>query len=168
MKNKDLIKFREALNEVDYIKGKNFAYAVVMNKSVLDLEMNTINERKPVQRQPHPDFINYENERKLLCEEHCEKDENGNPLLTYLPNGAQQYKILDMEKFSKEHNGLAAKYQDVVRDMENIQMEMETEIRKWNELMEQDCNIDFKKINVEDLPEDINAYTLEKIKFMIS
>ena len=41
MKNKEIVSFREALNEVDYIRNKTFAYAVFKNKDLLDKEVET-------------------------------------------------------------------------------------------------------------------------------
>lgn len=157
MKNKDILKFREVLNEVDYIRNKTVAYAIFKNKEILDKEIETFNKLK---RDPHPDYINFENERILLCKEYSEKDEQGNPMFQYNPDGTQSFKIIDMEKFSEEYQKLAKKYEDVLKDMQEAK-------REFDEFMEKESDIQLKKIKIEDLPDDISASFLEKIKFML-
>jgi len=157
MKNKEIVAFREALNEVDYIRNKTFAYAVFRNKDILDKEIETINKLK---RQPHPDYINFENERTLLCKIHCEKDENGNPILQYNPDGTQAFKIMDMQAFNTEFAEIQVKYEDVLKDMQDAK-------RDFDDFMEKDSDVELKKVNVNDLPDDISANFLEKIKFML-
>lgn len=157
MKNKEIFTFRTALNEVDYIKGKVFAFAVFKNKEILDQEIKALNE---IKKEPHPDYINFENERMLLCQNHSEKDANNNPVMTYNPDGSQAYKILDITNFNIEYNVLAEKYKSVLDDMTEAK-------RSYNELLEKESDIQLKKVNYKDLPEDVNALFLEKIKFMI-
>lgn len=157
MKNKDLFDFREALNEVDYIRGKVFAYAVFKNKQVLDKEIEAINSTK---NDPHPDYLNFENERTLLCQLHAEKDENEQPILQYNPDGTQAFKIQNLEIFNKEYTELAEKYKDVLEDMKKSKDDFEN-------LLNKDVDIQLSKISINDLPEDISASFLEKIKYMI-
>lgn len=157
MKNKEIFTFRTALNEVDYIKGKVFAFAVFKNKEILDQEIKALNE---IKKEPHPDYINFENERMLLCQNHSEKDADNNPVMTYNADGSQAYKILDITNFNIEYNVLAEKYKSVLDDMTEAK-------RSYNELLEKESDIQLKKVNYKDLPEDVNALFLEKIKFMI-
>jgi hypothetical protein len=114
MKNKELFDLREALNEVDYIRGKVFAYAVFKNKQVLDNEIEAI---KSTKNDPHPDYLNFENERTLLCQVHAEKNEDGSPVLQYNPDGTQAFKIENVETFNTEYTTLADKYKDVLEDI---------------------------------------------------
>jgi len=157
MKNKEIIGLREALNEVDYIRGKSFAYAVFKNKDILDKEIETINKLK---KEPHADYITFENERTLLCQLFAEKDSNGDAVLQYNPNGTQSFKIDNMGEFNNEYVKLAQKYEDVLKDMNDAKNE-------FDDFMEKDSDIELKKIKIEDLPNDISASFLDKIKFMI-
>jgi hypothetical protein len=157
MKNKEIFTFRSALNEVDYIKGKVFAFAVFKNKEILDQEIKALNE---IKKEPHPDYINFENERMLLCENHSEKDANNNPQFNYNPDGSKAYKISDIQIFNAEYEILAEKYKSVLDDMIEAK-------RSYNELLEKESDIQLKKVNFKDLPDDVNALFLEKIKFMI-
>lgn len=158
MKNKEIFTLREALNEVDYIRGKSFAYAVFKNKDLLDKEIETIEKLK---KQPHPDYFNYENERTLLCQLYSEKDANGNPVVQYNQNGSQEYIIQNKEEFGVEYGKLAEKYNDVLQDVNSAKNEFE-------EFLEKDSDLVLKTITMEDLPNDISASFLEKIKYMIA
>jgi len=157
MKNKEIFGLREALNEVDYIRGKAFAYAVFKNKDLLDKEIEDLNK---VKKEPHPDYINFENERTLLCRLHSEKDEDDNPVLQYNPDGTQAFKILAIEEFQKDYEKLAKKYDDVLNDMADSKKE-------FDDFMERESDVQLKKVSVDDLPDDVSAGFLEKIKYMI-
>jgi len=157
MKNKEVFGLREALNEVDYIRGKSFAYAVFKNKDLLDKEIEIINKLK---KQPHPEYINFDNERTLLCQLHCEKDENQEPVYQYNPDGTQSFKIANIEGFNTEYVELSAKYQDVIDDMQKTKLD-------FDDFLNKDSEVILNKVNIDDLPEDVSASFLEKIKFMI-
>jgi hypothetical protein len=157
MKNKDLIEFRKYLDEVDYIRGKVFAYAVFKNKHLIDQEIEAI---KSTKNDPHPDYLNFENERTLLCQIHSEKDENDQPVLQYNPDGTQAFKIANIEDFNKEYQEMAEKYKDVLEDMQKSKAD-------YDSLLEKESDIKLTKISIDDLPDDISASFLEKIKYMI-
>ena len=157
MKNKEVFDLREALKEVDYIRGKSFAYAVLKNKELLDKEIEVINKLK---KEPHPDYINYENERQLLCQVHCEKDDNDQPVLQHNLDGTQAFKIGDMVKFQEEFAPVAEKYKEVLEDMQ-------TSKNDYDEFLEKESTIELNKVTFNDLPEDVTAVILEKIKYMI-
>ena len=157
MKNKDLFELREALNDVDYIKGKVFAFAVFKNKQMLDKEIEAINA---IKKDPGDDYITYEQERTNLCASHSEKDDDGNPVLDYLPNGQQSFKIIDMKKFEKEYSVLAEKNKEMLAAIEENKKEFE-------EFLEKEADIELKKISIDDLPDDISASFLEKIQYII-
>jgi len=157
MKNKDLFELREALNDVDYIKGKVFAFAVFKNKQMLDAEIEAINS---IKKDPGEDYIKYEQERTNLCASHSEKDDDGNPVLEYLPNGQQSFKIIDMKKFETEYSKLADKNKKMLESIEENKKEFDA-------FLEKDADISLKTVSIDDFPEDISASFLEKIAIMI-
>ena len=158
MKNKEIFGLREALNEVDYIKGKTFAFAVFKNKAILDSEIEAINS---IKKDPGQDYIDYEQERTALCETHSEKDENGKAILDYNPNGTQSFKIIDTEAFGKDYEGLAKKHEDMLKGVAENKKEFE-------DFLEKDAEVELKMVSIDDLPEDISASFLEKIKYLIA
>ena len=154
---KEVLEFRTALNEADFMSGKALAYAVMKNKDLLDKEIKYIESNKII---PHADYINYENERKVVCSKHSEKDDNGEVMFDYHPNGTQSYKIKDMKKFNKEYKKVEDKYKDAIDDMNKAKED-------FDKFINSECKIELVKINYDDLPDDITASFLEKIKFMI-
>jgi hypothetical protein len=154
MKNKDLVPFNAALQEVSDIRGKDFAYAVFKNKSIVEKELEIF---KQLQRTPHPDFQSYEQERHILCVTHSIKDENGQPKIL---NNRFEIDPLQQIDFQNEFQDLKEKYNDVIQDMQNAEQE-------YNDFLEKDSTIELIKVKFEDLPENVNASFLERIKWMI-
>ena len=157
MKNKDLFELRETLNEVDYIKGKTFAFAVFKNKQMLDSEIEAINS---IKKDPGEDYAKYEQERTELCASHSEKDDDGKPVLDYQPNGQQSFKIIDMKKFEKDYAKLATKNKKMLDAIDKNKKE-------FDDFLAKDADVKLKTISIDDLPEDISASFLEKISGMI-
>jgi hypothetical protein len=152
MKNKDLITLAQTLNEVSYLKGKQFAYAVFKNKSLIEQEVKIFEQ---LRKDPHPDFQNYENERNIVCINYSKKDDNGNPIIT---NNA--YQIEDMNGFNTDMQELGEKYKDVLDDMNNARKEYE-------DFLEKESSVQLIKVNFNDIPEDVDANLLSKLQFMI-
>jgi len=157
MKNKEIAAFREALDGVDYIKGKAFAYAVFRNKEILDKEIEALNS---IKKEPHSDYIQYENERALLCEQHSEKNEDGSVAKVFNPDGSESYKIIDVEKFNIEFKEVAEKYKEVLEDMQDSK-------KDFDDFLQKDNDAQLKMVSIDDLPDDISASFLEKIKYML-
>lgn len=154
---KDLMNLNETLDKYTHVKGKEFAKAVFLNKNKIQKELQVLQD---FQRQPHPDFMNYENERAIICVNYSEKDENGNPKTITGPDGNQRYKIEDQMNFQIDFAELKEKYKDVIEDMENSQKE-------FNDFTNQSTNIVLEKINMDALPDEIDAKMMEELKFMI-
>lgn len=157
MKNKDLFNLLQTLDGLIDIKGKAFAYCIYKNKEKIKDEIEVF---KKLQKEPHPDFVNYDNERNLLCIMHAKKDEHQNPIIVSNPDGSQRYDIEDMGTFQSEYNELIDKYRYVIDEMETAQKE-------YNEFLERETNVVLNKIKVTDLPDDVSARFLEQVKDMI-
>ena len=158
MRNRDLYGLLQTLNGLSNVKGKTFAYAVFKNKEKLEKEIEVFQK---LQKPPHPDFANYDDERNLLCIMHSKKDEFQNPILVTSPDGNKRYDIEDMETFNKEYQELIDKYRYVLDEMDTAQ-------REYNEFMENESLLELHKVKFEDLPEDIDANFLNQLKDMIS
>ena len=154
MKNKDLITLNAALQEVSDIKGKEFAYAVFKNKSIIEKEMEIFEK---LQREPHPEFQNYEQERNVLCITHSIKDEEDNPKIN---NNRYEIDPVQQVDFQNEFEDLKEKYKEVIDDMQKAEQE-------YNEFLEKETELELVKIKFDNLPEDIDASFLEKLKWMI-
>jgi hypothetical protein len=149
MKNRELKDFQNVLERFSTVKGREFAYAIYKNKSIIDGEMKILDQ---IKRQPHPDFQNYENERTILCITHSEKDESGNPIIEQ-----NRYKIIDPAEFNKEFEELRTKYAEVIADLESAEKE-------FMEFMEKENPLELYKIEFSDLPQDISGSEIEMLK----
>lgn len=70
------------------------------------------------------------------------------------------------EKFSSEMVGVEYvidNYEDFNKEMDNL----DYNYIKSNQLLSNECMVQFYKVNIEDLPEDLSANDLKEISFMI-
>jgi len=158
MKNKDLAVLMQALSSLTGIKGKEFAYAVFKNKTLIEDELKIFDQLK---REPHEDYPNYENERNIVCMNYAQKDDKGNAVVQG-PDNNKHYVIepSSKEEFQNEMNEVQDKYSEVIKDIEEAKNEI-------NEFMEKESSVDLVKITFKDLPDDIDANFIEAIKAML-
>lgn len=152
MKRKDLYMYMDALSNVTELKGVKFAYTLIKNKKKIEEEIKILEEVVKASE----DFSIYENQRIRLCEIHCEKDDNGKPII--LEN---KYKILDIQSFDNELNSLKEKHMSSI-------LERERQINEYNKMLEEDIEINLSKIDFIDIPTDITTAQLESIEFMVN
>ena len=146
MKKVDLI---SAYNIFEMILEKNkknvkFNYLVAINKSKIEPIKKIIeNIQKPSESQTE-----YERRRIEVCQAHCDKDENGEPVIKDVM-GKQIYSGLnDNEEFKKRYNELNEECKSVIEEIENKQKQL-------SELLNEDEDIDWKKIDIDLFPDDL-------------
>lgn len=155
MKRKEFGVAINAIDGVSEIKGVKFAFTVLKNRKKLE---NQVEEDRPIFEEilkPSEGFKNYEESRIALCENHSEKNEDG----TAKTEG-DKYSIIDIKTFNEELENLTEEYKVAVDDRKK-------QIDEYNNLMEEDITIEFQKINLDFLPEDISESQLRSIEFMI-
>lgn len=152
MKRRDLYAYIDALSNVTELKGVKFAYTVIKNKKKIEEEIKLLEEVVKASE----GFSIYEGERIRLCELHCEKDDNGVPVIS-----EQKYKIIDVEKFDTELNTLKEKFMTVI-------LERERQINEYNKMLDENIEINLSKIDYVDIPTDISISQLESIEFMVN
>lgn len=152
MKRKELYTCFESLNEVGDLKGVKFAYSVIKNKNIIEEEIKILEEVVKA----NPEFEKYEMERIKLCELHSEKNDEGKAIIEN-----DKYKIIDQIKFDEELNVLKEKYNEHIQERIN-------QINEYNKMLDEDIDLEFTKLGVDDLPENISAIQLEPLKFMIN
>jgi hypothetical protein len=153
MKNVDLFRLREGLNNVSNLKGVKFAYVVLKNKKIVEEEIETLQKSIEMSEQ----FQEFERKRIGLCEQYSEKNKDGSPIIV---NNA--YNIPDREKFEIEVAGLKSQYLDCVS-------ERESQLREYDKLLKDDTDVlgKLSKININHIPDDISATQLDSIKEII-
>ncbi len=156
MKNKNVIELLSLLRSdvISNSKGKEFAYAVIKNIDILEKEAKIFEQLN--QKQPHPDFINFENERQIVCIKHSKKDENGNPIIMN-----DQYQIENVPLFDIEMKEVQEKYKEVIQHQQDTQKE-------FIDFMEKDVTLELVKISINDVPNEITPNMLKVLKYMIN
>lgn len=153
MKNHEIFRLREALNDVSNLKGVKFAYSVLKNKKILDDEIAIY--KKMIETTA--EFNTYDEKRVAICEKYAKKDDNNNPIIV-----DNQYVIEDIDKFEKEFSELKTANADIVADRNK-------QLAEYNSLMEENSSIvdRLSKVKVEHLPEDMSTTQLESIQEML-
>jgi hypothetical protein len=153
MKNLDLFRLKEGLNDVSNLKGVKFAYVVLKNKKYIDEEIESL--QKSIEMSV--DFQEFDRMRINLCEQHSEKNTDGSPVII---NNA--YNILDKKTFEDDVLKLKNKFVEAVSERDN-------QLREYDKLLKDDCTIFDKlvKIKIEYIPDDISSNQLENIKEII-
>lgn len=159
MKNRDLIMLGQVLAQFTNSKGKDFAYAVFKNKQIIEQELKIFEDMKKDEngnpKQPHPDYMNYEQERQIVCINYADKDEAGNPVVEN-----NHYKISDMVSFQAEMDSVRVKYAEVISDIEKSNKDFE-------DFLDKESEIKLVKVAIKDLPESISAEDIEKLSLII-
>lgn len=133
------------------IKSTKFNYAVIKNKKRLLEEVESIEEVNAASSE----FMAYEQKRVKLCESHAKKGEDGKPLIEQ-----DNFVLEDKEKFDKEFKALSEEHKEVVEARKE-------QTKQVQELLEQPSDVKLHKIKLEELPEDLEAATVEAILPMI-
>ena len=152
MKKRDLYNYLRAMDTVKDLKGVRFAYSILKNKKKIEEEIQIFEEVI----KPNPLFAEYERNRITLCEMHSEKDTEGKPIII-----GDKYKLIDTTLFNTELDKLKSGYQDVIE--ERIK-----QINEYNEILEEEVDIDLIKLNINELPSEITPKQLEFINFMVN
>lgn len=152
MNNKNLYEYLEALKGVSDLKGVKFAYTVIKNKKKIEEELKILEEAI----KPSTEFQDYENKRLQICNIHSEKHEDGTPVIE-----DNKFKIIDLDTFNEELSDLKEQY------LESIS-ERESQIMEYNNLLNEECDLELDKLVFTDLPQDITTQQLEMIDFMIN
>jgi hypothetical protein len=153
MKNVDLFRLREGLNDVSNLKGVKFAYVVLKNKKLIEEEIETL--QKSIEMSS--EFQEFERKRISLCEQFSDKNKDGSPIIT---NNA--YSIPNREEFEAEVAGLKNQYLECVS-------EREEQLRDYDKLLKEESDLLDKlaKVKITYVPDDISATQLDSIKEII-
>lgn len=155
MKRKDIPSVLNTLNEVSELKGVKFAFAVLKNRKRIETQIEGDKEIFEKILTPPDEFKDFETKRIELCVLHSDKDENGTPIIK-----DDQYVIKDLNLFNVELDKISETYKDVIE-------ERKKQVDEYNSLMEEDLELEFKKVSVDDLPDEISEKQLRNIEFMI-
>jgi len=150
MKNKDLFTLKKAIAEVKD-KGTNvFKLPLILNEMKIDEHIKALEEL----RKPSESYNKFIEERKSILAEHAEIDEQGQIMLYSQANGQGErrydYGIPNIVKetaiFEEKATALEDKYRTTLK-AEKAKHE------DFIKTLEEDCDIELKSIDFEDVPE---------------
>lgn len=142
LKNKDILSLNQALNTVGNLSGVRFSYAVAKNKKLIETEIEALN----VALKASEKYTEFDTKRVELCKRLADKDEKG---VAKMDNNSFVI-IANKEEFDKELEALRTEYKEEIDARE-------AQIKKFNEMMEEESSFVPHKIKLADLPANITA-----------
>ena len=133
-------------------QDKRFKFAIVRNLEYLEPEMKAIRETQ----KPSPRYEEYVQKRQQIGEEFVDRDEKGNPILA-LVEGVEIFQITEKKD---EAN---SKVVELIKEYNDAIEEKKQDINQFNELMEEEIEVDVCKVSFEFLPEDADYNALKPI-----
>jgi len=154
MKNHELLRLQEGINNVSNIKGVKFAYALMKNKKLIDAEIKCL--QKGIE--PAKEYQEFNQKRIDLCKSHATKDDKNEPVII-----DKNYVIGNQENFTIKVNALIAEYKNAIDTYEQ-------QLKEYENLLNENTELDsqFYKMTIDYLPEDISAKELELIAELIA
>lgn len=122
---------------------KRFKFAIHRNLEYFKDEIKAMAETQ----KESPRFEEYQQKRNQVGMEYADKDENGNPVMQ-LVEGTNVYVVSERKE---EANGKIA---ELIKEYHDAIEEHKEAMNQFNELMEEEIEIDVCKISFEYLPED--------------
>jgi hypothetical protein len=150
MKNNDILNLYDGLSKIN-LKGVKFSYGVAKNIALLKTEVESLSKAQESSKE----FVEYDNARIELAKKHAKKDDKGEPVVE-----KNSYVIENQEAFDKEFETLKKTHKKALDEREN-------QIKDFNDLLEKETDIQFHKIKLEDVPEDISTEQMTTIYDLI-
>jgi len=156
IKKKQLATINSAISKLleDGTKSKTLTYALVKNIKKLEPEIEALNKALETDSE---DFKAYVQATRAIYEEFVATDDNGN--FKIVQNGIILKNPEDKDVVQKLITELDEKYTDAIT-------ERNVELSKYNELLEEESDVEFVKIKLSDLPEEVTGeiiYILDEI-----
>ena len=160
MKKAELFTLYHGLQAVTTFPGVKFAYAVARNIAAV------VRECECLEKAVHPsaEFVEYDQMRIALAIDMCDKNEDGSPVITSLPDGQQVYAFggqTSSPAWNAAVSALNEKYEAVIAARRSQVAEYEAMLRS------EDSDVVLIKVTTEQLPEGINALQISAIMAII-
>lgn len=142
--------------QLNQLKGREFLFTILENITLLNVEIEKINKMI----EGSDEYNEYQNKRINICNEFAEKDEDGNPV-KIMNNDVEEFKI------DREDNDFIEKIQTLQEEYKDSIADYLKKIDKYNNHLNDDVEIDFKQILLDDVPEDITFELLSVINLFV-
>jgi hypothetical protein len=134
------------------------AYAIAKNKKIAETEVKALQEAQQKVTVPEK-FQEYEEKRLDLCEEVADKDEEGKSIKI---NNGQQFAISpeNQDIFNEKLKVLREEYKEAIEAKDKVE-------KDFFDLLAEEIEIDFHKVKIDDLPDNITASQIEALDEII-
>ena len=159
MKKRDLYALQNGLRSMGHLKGAKFSYGLAKNKKRIDAEIELLEEI----RKPSEEMNEYERQRIELCESLCLRNEDGS--VNFLVS--DENPELKQYQFGDKHSEFDQKFSEL---KERYRSALETHSDKMKEfvsLLDEPLDIEFYKISLESVPNDIRSEEMTLIEPLI-
>ena len=166
MKNRELEELARGIYDCSSLIGVKFACALAKNKKAIDKEVKLLQETLKFTK----NYEEYENKRIKLCDEFATKDENGKPQIKVL--GCNVVSGIKREEgeyvFTDENKKMFEEKLAVLRKEYTEELdERKKQIKEFNELLENEADIELYMIAFEDVPQDITTNMMSAIIYIV-
>ena len=161
MTKEELLLLNQGLQKVLHLSGVKFAYAINRNLDILKPEMEALEKAA----KPSEDYLKFDAERIELVEKYAEKDEKGKAKQVPMATNPQQTEYVIEEgkqkELDKEFGKLKEKHKEAIEAREK-------QVKEYNELLKTETTkLEFHKVNISDIPNQINGIQMNGIKDII-
>lgn len=140
------------LRTLGELKGVKFAYGITKNINKLKPEIEALDKAL----EPTKEFQEFDKKRVELVKKHSRVDENGKPILKEDNN----YDVVNMGLFEKE-------FEELKKENQEVWDARLAQIEEFNKLLDEEINIEFYKIKLENVPENISTAQMSIITELI-
>lgn len=148
MKRSQFFNLYNKLQGVKYhTDSVKFSYALIKNIKTIELEIQKLNESII----PSDDFLKFEQERIQVCQDHTQKDENGDPIVI-----DNEFQIENQEEFNIALLPIKEKYGRILQLRQN-------QIDAYNRMLDEKIEMDLILVGVDELPKEMTPNELEDI-----
>ena len=144
----------KGLTVVGHLKGVKFSYGIAKNKKLVESEIENL--QKSIEQST--EFKEFENKRTELCEEYAEKDEKGT-----FKTINNEYVIPEdkKEEFNIRLDAYREQHKEAIEDRAK-------QVVAFKEIEKEESTVEFYKIKLSDVPEDISAEEMQGINELIT
>ncbi len=148
---RELLRLHAGLVAVGPLTGVRFPYAVVKSMRALSKEVEAL---KAAAKRSDA-FLEFEQARWQLCEEHAKRDADG-PVMV---DG--NYQFADPKRFQRAFKKLTMKHTDAW-------VAREKQMEEYEALLDEEAEVTLHQVDVDDLPDDITSAQLNAIFEIVS
>ncbi len=162
MKNKEIIKISDVLSsyttQLKELQGAKFTYGLIKNMERLDKAVREIIAKRIVD----PEFEAYDKLRIAVCEKFADRDDTGQPKKKYYDRNNYDYVIeTSRPEFDNAMESLKKEHAELLERQDANQ-------KAFNVFLDEECKLEFHKIDLEHVPNDITLELMSVIKLFIN